>query len=195
MFRTRDVHLLVMTPKKRDLSSHMIRMPRDLDVVVHVLEPVLGMTARHAHRLGDLLQKPDEADRASLISLSCLRMDPTSVPSQSGTLLSIRSRSTTYLVNDDIDLDPLLRLPLQQPIQPILGMLSRRPPQVKLGRKPPVEDHDRCVGLFEHDGNGPEEVVAVDVGTNDGVARLGREGVEPMAVAEGLVLAVDFLRM
>jgi hypothetical protein len=37
--------------------------------------------------------------------------------------------------------------------------------------------------------------VAVDVGTNDGVARLGREGVEPMAVAEGLVLAVDFLRM
>lgn len=87
-----------------------------------------------------------------------------------------RDRLCNLLVHHDIDLDPLLRLPFQQAIQPPLPLRTRRPPQKQLGAQPPVLDVDDLARLLNRLADGPEVVASIDVRFDSVAGARGREG-------------------
>lgn len=132
--RVDDRHFFVMRPVERLLAAEVVRVAHDGNVLVHLLELMLRVRRRHAHRLAD------EATRSS----ECRHISDTSFFEQ--------THLSDLLVDTDIDLDALLGLSLEQPVEPVFGILGRRPAKVELWAKPPVEDHDARLGLLELEG-------------------------------------------
>lgn len=82
-------------------------------------------------------------------------------------------------LDDDVDLDALLGLALEQIVQSV--PLVSRPPEVDLGRDPPVVNVDLLLGHVDRAREVPEVVSAVDEPLGGAVDAEGRERVESVS--------------
>jgi len=104
-----------------------------------------------------------------------------------------RERVRDLLVDADVNLDPLLRLPLEYAIQPPLPLLRRRPPQKQLGTQPPIFDVDTLGRALQRHTDRPEVVPAIDIPLDLVPLRLGGKRLVPVLSRLLLAAAIDRL--
>jgi len=84
-------------------------------------------------------------------------------------------------IDDDINLDALLSLALQESVQSILLIVFARAPQIKFGRKPPIQYEDGLTGPVNHLRQSPQVVVPVNMPFDKVLRSLHGETAESMA--------------